>query len=98
MLARLMESQIWHQPAGSMALWAEGSEKGQWTLLTLMPDTSVPPVCHSCLSSCYPQCWRSEGVSLSRWVHVWVLYEELLGAPEVSCTDLIPFGFCSQKL
>ena len=27
-----------------------------------------------------------------------VLYEELLGAPEVSSTDLIPFGFCSQNL
>ena len=28
-LARLMESQIWHQPAGSMALQEDGSEKGQ---------------------------------------------------------------------
>ena len=27
-----------------------------------------------------------------------VLEEELLGAPEVSSTDLIPTGFCSQKL
>ena len=26
-LARLMESQIWHQPANSVALWWEGSEK-----------------------------------------------------------------------
>ena len=28
-LARLMESQIWHQLAGSVALCGEGSEKGQ---------------------------------------------------------------------
>ena len=32
-LAKLMESQIWHQPAGSVALLGEGSEKGQWPLL-----------------------------------------------------------------
>ena len=35
--ARLMESQIRHQHAGSVALWGEGSENGQWSLLTLMP-------------------------------------------------------------
>ena len=28
-LARLTESQIWHPPAGSVALWEEGSEKKQ---------------------------------------------------------------------
>ena len=28
LLARLMESQIWHMPASSMALWGEDSEKG----------------------------------------------------------------------
>ena len=33
--ARLMESQIWHQPASSMALPRVGSEKQQWPLLTL---------------------------------------------------------------
>ena len=27
-VARLMESQIWHPPAGSVALWREDSEKG----------------------------------------------------------------------
>ena len=45
-----------HQPAGSVALQGEGSEKGQWPppaflsgrkiyppVPTLMPDTSVPP-------------------------------------------------------
>ena len=34
-LARLMEFQIWHQPAGSMALCGEVSEKGQWPLVCL---------------------------------------------------------------
>ena len=65
-LARLMESQIWHQPAGSMALWAEGSEKGQWTLLTLMPDTSASPSMPLVPFKLPPQLWSSEGVSLSR--------------------------------
>ena len=31
-LARLMESQIWHPPASSVTLLGEGSEKGQWPL------------------------------------------------------------------
>ena len=35
-LARLMDSQIWHQLT---SLWGEGFKKGQWPLLTLMPDT-----------------------------------------------------------
>ena len=39
-LDRLMESQIWHQLAGSVG---GVSEKGQWPLLTLMPDTSASP-------------------------------------------------------
>ena len=42
-LARLMESQIWHQLAGSVALWGEGLEKGQWPLFTLMSDATVSP-------------------------------------------------------
>ena len=29
---------------------------------------------------------------------MWVLYEELLGTPEVSSIDSIPAGFCIQKL
>ena len=33
-VARSMESQIWHPPSGSVALWEEVSEKGQWPLLT----------------------------------------------------------------
>ena len=66
MLARLMESQIWHQLAVSVALWVKGSEKGQWPLLALMQDTSVPPCMPLVLLKLLPQCWSSEGVSLSR--------------------------------
>ena len=39
-LARLMESQIWHQFVGSVG---EDLEKGQWPLLASMADTSVSP-------------------------------------------------------
>ena len=39
-LARLMESQIWHQLTCSVG---EGLGKGQWPLLALRPDTSVSP-------------------------------------------------------
>ena len=39
-LARLVESQIWHQVAGSVALCEKGLGKGQWPLLAPMPDTS----------------------------------------------------------
>ena len=28
---------------------------------------------------------------------MWVLYEELLGTPEVSSSDSVPVGFCSQE-
>ena len=42
-LARLMESQIWHPLASSMVLWGDGSEKGQWLVLAPMPDTSASP-------------------------------------------------------
>ena len=55
MLTRLMESEILHQPAGSVALWGRVQKRdnglclpfclgeGCPAALTLMPDTSVPP-------------------------------------------------------
>ena len=52
-LVRLMMSQIWQELAGSVSLWEEGLEKGQCSLLTLMPDTSVSPCIQQVLSSCY---------------------------------------------
>ena len=57
-LARLMESQAWYLPAGSVALWGEGWEKGHWPLPALLLErklSQVPPICHWCLSSCYPR-------------------------------------------
>ena len=63
-LARLMESQIWHQPAGFVSLQREGSEKGQWPLLTPMPDTSASP-CMPLVPFKLPFWhWSLEGVSL----------------------------------
>ena len=63
LLARLMDSQIWHQLAGSVG---GVSEKGQWPLLTLMPDTSVSPCVPLVPFKLLPQCWSPEGVSQSR--------------------------------
>ena len=63
-----MESQIWPQLAGSVALWGVGggSEKGLWLLLALMPDTPVSPSMPLVPLKPLPQCQGSEGVSLSR--------------------------------
>ena len=61
-----MEFQIWHQLASSVVLWREGLEKGQWPLLALMPDTSVSPSMTLVPFQMLPQCWSSEGVSVSR--------------------------------
>ena len=52
-LARLMECQIWHQLAGSVEI---GFSKGQWPLLTLMTDTSVPPCMPLVPYKVLPQC------------------------------------------
>ena len=72
-LDRLMESQIWHQPAGSVVLC---SEKGQWPLpaflsgrelppaLALIPDTSCLPCMPLGPFQLLPWCWSSERVSL----------------------------------
>ena len=65
-LAKLTESQIWHQPAGCVVLWGRVQKRVNGLclpfclreschpVLTLMPDTSVPlqfhPVCHWCLT------------------------------------------------
>ena len=65
-LARLKEPQIWHQLASSVALSGESSEKGQGPLLAWMLDTSVPPYMLLVRFKLFPQCWSSEGVSLSR--------------------------------
>ena len=48
-LARLMESQIWHQSVGFVAVWEEGSEKGQGPLPTFLSGIKLFP--SSCLDS-----------------------------------------------
>ena len=62
-LSKLMESQYGTSLA---ALFGEGLENGQWSLLTLIPDTSVSPCIPVLPFKLLPQCWSSEGVSLSR--------------------------------
>ena len=45
-LASLIESQIWHLSAGSMALLGEGSEKGQWRLPTFLSGRKLSASSH----------------------------------------------------
>ena len=108
-LARLMESQIWHQPVALLiygSVWRE-PRKGQWPLFTslrenchpaftLMPDTSVSPCMPLVPFKLLPQCWRSEGVNLSK---------SMCGFSKWNCLGLHHFSvpthpcrFCSQKL
>ena len=65
-LARLMDSQIWYQLAGFVALQEEGPEKGQWPLSTLILDTSASPSTPMVPFKLPPHCRSSERVSLSR--------------------------------
>ena len=80
-LASLLESQKWHQPAGSVAFCGEGSESRQWTLRALLSGRRL--FSSSCLDDRQfriflymplvpfklpPLCWRSEAVSLSKSV------------------------------
>ena len=64
-LARLMESQIWHQVVSSV--WG-GFRKG--TEIALMPDTSVSPSMLLVPFKLLLWCWSSEGVSLIKSMHV----------------------------
>ena len=77
-LARLMESHIWHQPTSSVALCrGAGLGKGQWPLPTLLSERKLSPSSHLMLYisvppsmplvpfKLLPQCWSSEGVNLS---------------------------------
>ena len=45
-LAGLIESQIWHEFAGSVVLWGEGSEKGQWPLPAFLSGRKLSPSSH----------------------------------------------------
>ena len=65
-LAKPMESHIWHQLVSSVTQWGEGLEKGQWPLLTLMPDFSLSPSMPPVTFKLLPGYWSSEGGKLSR--------------------------------
>ena len=41
-----MESQMWYLPAGSVALWRDSSEKGQWPLPTFQNGRELAPSSH----------------------------------------------------
>ena len=98
MLARLMESQKWHLPVGSVVLCGEGSEEGQWPLLTLMPDTSVSPWIHTtgAFQATTPALeFRGSKFEVSLCVGS---LKGTAGNPAVSSTNSIPAGFYNQKL
>ena len=90
-LATLMESQIWHQPTGSV--WG-GLSKGQWPLLSPCQTLQSVSVYHWYAWNCH----ASTGAQ-REWV--WV-GESMCGfvplrVSPVSSTDSIPSGFCNQK-
>ena len=62
-LARLTESQIWHQLASSVQ---EGLRERKWPLPTFMPATSVTACIPQVPFKLPPQYWNSEGVGLIR--------------------------------
>ena len=101
--ARLMESQIWHQPTSSVAPWGEDSEKGQWPLPAFLSSSSCLDASHF-TSSLYatvpfkllPWCWSSERISLSK--SEWVPQEELFWTPTFSSTDSMPTVFLQPKV
>ena len=78
MLARLMESQIWHQLASSVGLLGEGSERDNGLCppfylrkncppaLTLMPNTLFPPHMPLVPFKLQPWYWILERVSMNK--------------------------------
>ena len=106
-LVRLMESQIWHLPAGSGLCGSvrEGFRKGTMVFLgescspafTLMPDTSVPP--HETLVTfrMLHQCWSLEQLSLHKSM-CGFFKRNSFGLQQCLPLTQSPLVFCSQKL
>ena len=97
-----MESQIWHELAGFVALLGEGLEKGQGCLLALIPGTSVPPSMplvpfKLLLRRLLLWWWSSERVSLRRWVCVGSLRGTAWGFTSFF-HQISPCWFLHQKL
>ena len=59
-----MESPIWHPPAGSVALWGEGSEKGQCLCLLFCLGESCPPAPSFVADTSVPPCMPLVGCVL----------------------------------
>ena len=79
-LARLMESQIWHPPGGSVRVGGlrkktmASAHFSVWekTVAQLPSDTSVSPCTTLLPFNFLPQCWSSEGVSLNKLMYVFL--------------------------
>ena len=109
MLARLMESQIWHLPAISVALGGMVQKRANGLCLpfclgescppafALMPDTSVPPCMALVPFKLLPRCWSSDGLNLSVSLCVGSLRGTAWDS-RIFFHQPIPAGFCSQKL
>ena len=90
MLARLIEYQICHQPASSMAFQGEGSERNNGFCSPWCQTLQPLPVCHWCPSSCHP------GAGAQReWV--WV-GKSLCGFFKRNCLELLQFLSLTQSL
>ena len=61
-ITKLMGPQMWYQLAGSMG---GAIRKGTMTSACLNPDTSVSPCVPLMPFKLLPQCWSSEGMSVS---------------------------------
>ena len=77
-LARLMESQIWYQPASSVTLWVEGSEKKQWLLPAFLSQRKLSPnsrldVWFFSFSLYATGAFQAAILVLELRVHVWIL-------------------------
>ena len=103
-----MESEIWHPPAGSVALWVRVQKRDNGLCLSfcweksfpqLLPWFQIPPLpaeCHWHPLSCH----HSAG-DQREWVWVSLCVGSLKGTAwdsAVSYTNSVPDGFCSQKL
>ena len=105
-LARLMKSQIWHLPAGFVALCGEGSEKEKWPLLALLPGRKLSPSSHPDARHFSSSPYAS-GTFQSASAMLELRGSKSMQGPlegtawdprSLSCTDSILSGFYGQKL
>ena len=100
-LARLLESQVWHPPVSFVALCREGQNRGNGLCLPWCSTLQFLPIYHWCLSSCYPSAgaqkesiWVGDSVcgffkrNCLGFQNVLSLIQSLLGFAARSCGDL----------